>query len=103
MGEDVCAVEPALWRQAAPQAGRLPVLDLDEGDVVLGGVHDIVLDPGGHQVIFCSGLDRGPAAGMQHVLHADDFIPAPGWNTHTLTDPIVWDGSSNRVMPCVST
>ncbi|MCC6542376.1 MAG: CotH kinase family protein [Flavobacteriales bacterium] len=56
------------------------------------------LAPGAHLLVHCSGEDRRPYQGMQHVLQANNFIPVAGWNTHVLTDPIVWDGSSNLLI-----
>ena len=70
----------------------------DSADVVGWNLPNVMLEPGGYQVIFCSGLDRVPEAGMHHVLHANDFVPMAGWNAHTLTDPIAWDGSSNLMI-----
>ncbi|MEZ4789595.1 MAG: CotH kinase family protein [Flavobacteriales bacterium] len=85
-------------------AGPAPIdlagfrLSDDTADVVGWALPNITLAPAAYQIIHCSGLDRAPAAGMQHVLHADDFIPVTGWNTHALSDPINWDGSSNLMI-----
>ncbi|MGV3638523.1 MAG: chitobiase/beta-hexosaminidase C-terminal domain-containing protein, partial [Flavobacteriales bacterium] len=49
----------------------------------------------GHLIVFCSGDDRGPRAGMTPVATFNDFVPVEGWNTHALSAPLQWDGSSN--------
>lgn len=56
---------------------------------------DYTIAPGEHKTIFCSGKNRIPYAGMQHVLNTGTFTPTVGWNTHTFTTPFYWDGISN--------
>ncbi|MBX2972888.1 MAG: CotH kinase family protein [Flavobacteriales bacterium] len=51
-----------------------------------------------HQLIFCSGDDRGPREGMAAVAQYTAFVPANGWNTHTLDAPFAWDGTSNLMI-----
>lgn len=35
------------------------------------------------------------AGTYQTVFVQNDFLPVAGWNTHTFTEPFVWDGTSN--------
>lgn len=52
----------------------------------------------GHLIVFCSGEDRGPREGMTPVATFDDFVPVEGWNTHQLSVPLEWDGTSNLLI-----
>ena len=45
--------------------------------------------------MFCSGKDRKPVSGFQHVVTHSAFNPVTGWNTHTFSEPFYWDGLSN--------
>ncbi|MFH1120961.1 MAG: CotH kinase family protein [Bacteroidota bacterium] len=53
------------------------------------------LSPGQFITIFCSGKDRRPEPGFTAVLNTSIFSPLLGWNTHVLTTPFYWDGSSS--------
>ncbi len=55
----------------------------------------INLAPGEFKVVFCSGKNRKPISGFQHVVTSNAFNPVTGWNTHTFTEPFYWDGISN--------
>lgn len=52
----------------------------------------------GHLLIHCSGEDRGPRGAMATVAQLTALTPTTGWNTHTLTSPIHWDGTSNLLI-----
>lgn len=58
----------------------------------------VTIPANGHLVVFCSGEDRGPRQGMNPVAHITNFVPVDGWNSHTLSTPFAWDGSSNLVV-----
>lgn len=58
----------------------------------------VSLAPNGHLLVFCSGEDRGPRAGITPVAQFTDFTPVNGWNTHTLSAPFSWDGNSNLLI-----
>lgn len=47
------------------------------------------------KVVFCSGKDRKPVTGFNPVLNTGSFTATTGWNTHLLSSPVYWDGSSN--------
>ena len=59
---------------------------------------NVFLLPGHYKTIFCSGKDRKPISGFNHVLNTGSFNPVVGWNTHTLSDPFYWDGISNILL-----
>jgi hypothetical protein len=56
---------------------------------------NIQLLPGEFRTVFCSGKDRKPISGYQHVVNTGLYNPVTGWNTHSLTTPFTWDGVSN--------
>ncbi len=55
----------------------------------------VFINAGEYMTIFCSGKDRKPVSGFINVLNTGTFSPTTGWNTHTFTTPIYWDGLSN--------
>jgi len=55
----------------------------------------INIAPGEFKVVFCSGKDRKPISGFQHVVTSNAFNPVTGWNIHTFDQPYYWDGISN--------
>lgn len=58
----------------------------------------VTIPPQGHLVVFCSGDDRSTVEGMTAVANITDFVPEDGWNSHTLSTPFAWDGTSNLVI-----
>jgi len=67
----------------------------DSADITKWTFPDIKLLPGEFRTIFCSGKDRKPVTGFINVINAGAYTPVTGWNTHVLTNPFYWDGSSN--------
>lgn len=59
---------------------------------------NIKLAPGEYRTVFCSSKDRKPVTGFTNALNTGTFNAVIGWNTHTLTTPIVWDGVSNLII-----
>jgi hypothetical protein len=59
---------------------------------------DYILDPGQHEVIFCSAKNRYFGGGFDFCLNQQNFTPTNGWNTHNLTSPFIWDGVSNIIL-----
>lgn len=59
---------------------------------------NITLAPHEYKTVFCSGKDRKPVTGFTNVVNTGTFNPTIGWNTHTLTSPIIWDGISNIIV-----
>jgi hypothetical protein len=59
---------------------------------------NIKLAPGEYRTVFCSSKDRKPVTGFTNVLNTGTFNAVIGWNTHTVTTPIIWDGVSNLVI-----
>ena len=56
------------------------------------------LPPHQYKVVYCSSKDRKPISGFQSTLIANTYTPVIGWNTHTMTNPYNWDGSSNIII-----
>lgn len=59
---------------------------------------NIKLAPGEYKTIFCSSKNRKPVTGFTNVLNTGTYNPVTGWNVHTLSNPIVWDGYSNIII-----
>ncbi|MBK7212929.1 MAG: CotH kinase family protein [Bacteroidales bacterium] len=59
---------------------------------------DVKLAPGEFRTVFCSGKDRKPITGFTNVHNTGSFNPVTGWNTHNLTTPFYWDGTSNLLI-----
>lgn len=59
---------------------------------------NIQLLPGDYLPVFCSGKNRAPIAPFVSVLSESNFTPVVGWNTHTLTTPLYWDGVSSLLI-----
>ncbi|MFY8028017.1 MAG: lamin tail domain-containing protein, partial [Bacteroidia bacterium] len=59
---------------------------------------NIVLQPGEHMIVFCSGKDRKPISGFVNVLNETNYNPFVGWNNHQLSTPFIWDGVSNILL-----
>lgn len=57
-----------------------------------------IIQPGEHELIFCSGKNRFEGPAFQFSLSQQDFIPSTGWNSHNLSSPYNWDGVSNIVI-----
>lgn len=55
----------------------------------------VQIQAGGYKTIFCSGKDRKPITGFINVANSGTFSPTVGWNTHSFSTPIYWDGVSN--------
>lgn len=55
----------------------------------------LILEPGAHQIIFCSGKNRYSAPSATMVVNTGAFVPQAGWNTHVFSSPFYWDGFSN--------
>ena len=55
----------------------------------------VIINAGDYKTVFCSGKDRKPVSGFINVLNTGTFSPTTGWNTHTFTTPVYWDGLSN--------
>lgn len=43
-------------------------------------------------------VDNNFLTGLTQVFTAASYAPTAGWNTHTLTTPFTWDGTSNLVV-----
>ncbi|MBK6329113.1 MAG: CotH kinase family protein [Bacteroidetes bacterium] len=56
------------------------------------------LQPGAYEVIFCSGKNYFATPPFVPVINTGTFSPVNGWNTHNLTVPFYWDGSSNLLI-----
>jgi hypothetical protein len=56
------------------------------------------LPPHKYKIIHCSSKDRKPISGFQSTLNTATYTPITGWNTHTMTSPFYWDGSSNIII-----
>ena len=54
--------------------------------------------PGEYKLIFCSGKDKKPVTSFVDVLSATNYNPVVGWNNHTLTSSIEWDGVSSLLI-----
>ncbi len=59
---------------------------------------DFNLNPGDHQIVYCSGKDRFLAGGFQFGLSQQNFNPITNWNTHNLISSFNWDGVSNIIL-----
>lgn len=59
--------------------------------------------PHGYLVVFCSGKDRMPRNGQTTVAAVLNYSPTVGWNTHVLSIPFNWDGSSNILIETCAT
>jgi hypothetical protein len=59
---------------------------------------NIVMQPGEHMIVFCSGKDRKPISGFVNVLSETNYNPFVGWNNHQLSTPFIWDGVSNILL-----
>lgn len=59
---------------------------------------NLQLAPGEFRIIFCSGNDRKPISGFNHVLTTGPFNAQTGWNTHSFDSPFYWDGVSNILL-----
>ncbi len=59
---------------------------------------NVTLAPGQYKIVFCSGKDRKPVTAFKQVLNTGTFKAVTGWNTHELTNPIYWDGTSNILL-----
>lgn len=55
----------------------------------------LTINPQEYKVVFCSGKNRKPVTGFEPVLNTGSFTATTGWNTHQLSSPVYWDGSSN--------
>lgn len=56
------------------------------------------IEPGAFETIFCSGKNRFEGPPFQFALSQQNYNPTAGWNTHTLSSPYLWDGTSNIVL-----
>lgn len=54
--------------------------------------------PGAFEVIYCSGKNYFATPPFTPVVNTGTFTPAAGWNTHNLSTPFYWDGSSNLLI-----
>jgi hypothetical protein len=57
-----------------------------------------IMQPGEFLLVFCSGKDRFESPTFSQVLNTGTFTPQPGINTHVLSQPFQWDGTSNLVI-----
>ncbi len=53
------------------------------------------LMPNAFEVIYCSGKNYMVTSPFTPVINSGTFSAAAGWNTHTLSTPFYWDGTSN--------
>jgi len=59
---------------------------------------NLVIPAGGYEIVFCSSKNKYQTPPFTNVLTATGYTPIMGWNTHTLTTPFNWDGTSNIVI-----
>jgi len=59
---------------------------------------DFTLNPGDREIVFCSGKNRYLGGSFDFCLSQQNFNPIVGWNTHNLTSPFQWDGTSNIIL-----
>jgi CotH kinase protein/Chitobiase/beta-hexosaminidase C-terminal domain/Secretion system C-terminal sorting domain len=53
------------------------------------------LPAGAFKIIYCSGKNYIASNPFVQTANIANFTPANGWNTHSLSTPYTWDGTSN--------
>ncbi len=56
------------------------------------------LPAGAHKLVFCSEKDRFSSPPFIQTANITSFTPANNWNTHNMSSPFLWDGSSNLII-----